>query len=217
MLPEAAPSKLCSVPFSLQNRALFEGEQSAKRCREKGRKRGGQQRGQKKKRTRENRSVNVCVRVMQLVPISEVGAWSWSYAWPGGVASCHPDLKVPTYWLRTTRQQTYEQPPSWSSLWQHQREHHKRRDAHWYSWRWPLRLDVVRCCFAHRSCKISEPDSCLLVVFHLIFHDSSGIWINFNRFSLIFDQFRSISISFCHFHHRVLQGAAPIFAFLSFS
>ena len=50
-------SKLCAVPFALQNRALFEGEIRAKRCPEKGRKMGGQQRGKKEKRTRENRSV----------------------------------------------------------------------------------------------------------------------------------------------------------------
>ena len=43
-------SKLCAVPFTLQNRALFEGEKKAKRCREEGRKRGGQQRGQKGKK-----------------------------------------------------------------------------------------------------------------------------------------------------------------------
>ena len=40
-------SKLCAVPFALQNRELFEGGKRAKRCREKGRKRGGQQRGQR--------------------------------------------------------------------------------------------------------------------------------------------------------------------------
>ena len=50
-------SKLCAVPFALPNRALFEGERRVKRCREKGRKRGGQQRGKKEKRTHENRSV----------------------------------------------------------------------------------------------------------------------------------------------------------------
>ena len=50
-------SKLCDVPFALLNRALFEGEKRVKMCREKGRKRGGQHRGQKGKRTRENRSV----------------------------------------------------------------------------------------------------------------------------------------------------------------
>ena len=43
-------SKLCTVPFALQNRALFEGEKGAKRCPEKGRNRGGQQRGQKGKK-----------------------------------------------------------------------------------------------------------------------------------------------------------------------
>ena len=36
-------SKLYAVPFALQNRALFEGEKRAKTCRDKGRKRGGQQ------------------------------------------------------------------------------------------------------------------------------------------------------------------------------
>ena len=49
-------SKLCAVPLPLQNRAFFEGRKGRKRCREKGRKRGDQQRGQKEKRTRENRS-----------------------------------------------------------------------------------------------------------------------------------------------------------------
>ena len=49
-IPQLPLSKLCSVPFSLQNRALFEGGKRAKRCREKGRKRGGQQRGQKGKK-----------------------------------------------------------------------------------------------------------------------------------------------------------------------
>ena len=58
-LPELPLSKLCSVPFSLQNKTHFEGEKRAKRCREKGRKRGGQQRGRKGKRTRENRSGSV--------------------------------------------------------------------------------------------------------------------------------------------------------------
>ena len=43
-------SKICAVPFALQNRALFEGENRVKRCPEKGRKRGGQQRGQKGKK-----------------------------------------------------------------------------------------------------------------------------------------------------------------------
>ena len=42
--------KLCAVPFALQNRALFEGEQRVKRSREKGGKRGGQQRGRKGKK-----------------------------------------------------------------------------------------------------------------------------------------------------------------------
>ena len=51
-IPELPLSKLCSVPFSLQNRALFEGEKRAKRCQEKGRKRGGQQRGAKRKKGR---------------------------------------------------------------------------------------------------------------------------------------------------------------------
>ena len=48
--PGAALSKLCVVPFALQNRALFEGEKRVKKCWEKGRKRGGQQRGQKGKK-----------------------------------------------------------------------------------------------------------------------------------------------------------------------
>ena len=38
------------LPFALQNRALFEAEKRAKRCREKGRKRGGQQRERKGKK-----------------------------------------------------------------------------------------------------------------------------------------------------------------------
>ena len=55
-IPELPLSKLCSVPFSLQNRALFEGGKRAKRCREKGRKRVASKGGKKEKRTRENRS-----------------------------------------------------------------------------------------------------------------------------------------------------------------
>ena len=43
-------SKLCAVPFALQNRALFEGQKRVKRCRGKERKRGAQQRGQKGKK-----------------------------------------------------------------------------------------------------------------------------------------------------------------------
>ena len=43
-------SEICAVPFALQNRALFEGENRAKRRPEKGRKRSGQQRGQKGKK-----------------------------------------------------------------------------------------------------------------------------------------------------------------------
>ena len=43
-------SKICGVPSRLQNRALFEGGNRAKRCPEKERKRGGQQRGQKGKK-----------------------------------------------------------------------------------------------------------------------------------------------------------------------
>ena len=54
-IPELPLSKLCAVPLALHNRALFEGEKMAKMCREKGRRRGCQQRGQKEKRTRENR------------------------------------------------------------------------------------------------------------------------------------------------------------------
>ena len=48
-IPEMPLSKLCAVPFALQNRAHFEGKR-ATRCREKGRKWGGQQRGQKGKK-----------------------------------------------------------------------------------------------------------------------------------------------------------------------
>ena len=43
-------SKLQVVPLALQNRALFEEEKRAKRCREKGRKRAGQQKGRKGKK-----------------------------------------------------------------------------------------------------------------------------------------------------------------------
>ena len=49
-------SKLCAGPFALQNRAPFEAEKRAKRCREKGG-RGVASKGSKKeKRTRENGS-----------------------------------------------------------------------------------------------------------------------------------------------------------------
>ena len=55
-IPELPLSKLCTVPFALQNRALFEGEKWRK-CAEK---RGGRgvatKRGKKEKRTRENSS-----------------------------------------------------------------------------------------------------------------------------------------------------------------
>ena len=61
-------SKLRSVPFALQNRALFEGKKMAKMCREKGRKRGGQQRGKKEKRTRENRSVQTVLYYFVVFP-----------------------------------------------------------------------------------------------------------------------------------------------------
>ena len=40
-------SRLSAVPFTLQNRALSEGEKRAKRSCEKGRKKDGQQRGEK--------------------------------------------------------------------------------------------------------------------------------------------------------------------------
>ena len=43
-------SKLCVVPRTLQNRALFEGGRRANRRGEKERKRGSQQRGQKGKK-----------------------------------------------------------------------------------------------------------------------------------------------------------------------
>ena len=55
-------SKLCAVPFALKNRALFEVEKRAKRCREKGRKGGGK----KEKRTRENRSGLVLAQMLNL-------------------------------------------------------------------------------------------------------------------------------------------------------
>ena len=51
-IPDLPLSKLCAVPFALQNRALFEGEKRAKMCREKGG-RGVASKGSKKeKRTR---------------------------------------------------------------------------------------------------------------------------------------------------------------------
>ena len=51
-------SKLCAIPFALQNRALFEREKRAKKCREKREGRGVARKGGKKEtRTRENRSV----------------------------------------------------------------------------------------------------------------------------------------------------------------
>ena len=43
-------SKISAVPFALENRSHSEGENRAKRCPEKGRKRGGQQRGQRGKK-----------------------------------------------------------------------------------------------------------------------------------------------------------------------
>ena len=57
--PESAPLQaLCCALCSTEHRARFEGEKRAKRCPEKERKRGGQQRRQKEKRTRENTSAN---------------------------------------------------------------------------------------------------------------------------------------------------------------
>ena len=56
-IPDVPLSKLCAVPLVLQNRALFEGRRKGEKVPEEGRKRGGQQRRQKGKRTRENRSV----------------------------------------------------------------------------------------------------------------------------------------------------------------
>ena len=50
-------SKLCAVPFALQNRALFTGEKRARKGREEGRKRDGQQRGKKEKRTGQYRAL----------------------------------------------------------------------------------------------------------------------------------------------------------------
>ena len=49
---KAPLSKICAVPFALQNGALFEGENRAKRCprRGGGGGRGGQQRGQKRRK-----------------------------------------------------------------------------------------------------------------------------------------------------------------------
>ena len=58
-VPKLPLSKLCAVPFSLQNKALFEEQKRGKKVPRKGRKRGGQERGQKEKRTRENRSENL--------------------------------------------------------------------------------------------------------------------------------------------------------------
>ena len=43
-------SKLCAVPLALQNRAVFEARTGRKRCWDRGRKRGDQQRGQKGKK-----------------------------------------------------------------------------------------------------------------------------------------------------------------------
>ena len=57
-------SKLCAVPFALQNRALFEGERKAERCLEKGRKRGGQQKGQKGKKNAK-KQVRYCRKVRE--------------------------------------------------------------------------------------------------------------------------------------------------------
>ena len=49
-IPELPLSKLCIVPFALQNRALFErGGGRAKMCREKERKRVGEKRAKRKK------------------------------------------------------------------------------------------------------------------------------------------------------------------------
>ena len=47
-------SKLCAVPFALQNRALFKGEKGGQRCLEKGGKGVPSKEGKKEKRTREN-------------------------------------------------------------------------------------------------------------------------------------------------------------------
>ena len=44
-------SKLCAVPFALQNGALFEREKRGEKVPRKGMKRGGQQRGQKGTKT----------------------------------------------------------------------------------------------------------------------------------------------------------------------
>ena len=51
-LPELCEEVLCAVPFALQNRALFEGENRGKRCQEKGW-RGVASRGGKKGKKRE--------------------------------------------------------------------------------------------------------------------------------------------------------------------
>ena len=53
-IPELPLSKLCAVPFALQNRALFEGEKRAKM-----RKRGGQESGQKGKKDA-RKQVSIC-------------------------------------------------------------------------------------------------------------------------------------------------------------
>ena len=52
-IPKLPLPKLCVVPFALQNRALVEGENRAKRCPEKEKKRGGQQKGQKGKKKKD--------------------------------------------------------------------------------------------------------------------------------------------------------------------
>ena len=49
-IPELPLSKLCAVPFALQNRALFEGEKMARKCAEKRGGRGVASKGGKKEK-----------------------------------------------------------------------------------------------------------------------------------------------------------------------
>ena len=68
--PETAPLQALCCALALHNRAPFEGENRAKRCPDKGTKRGVQQRGQKEKRTSDNR-LDEC----NLVDAQGIPAW----------------------------------------------------------------------------------------------------------------------------------------------
>ena len=65
-IPKLALSKLRAVPCALQNRALFEGEKRAKRCREKGKKRDGQRRAKRKKGRLKTGQILTCLVPPQL-------------------------------------------------------------------------------------------------------------------------------------------------------